>query len=80
MRNREPERLGGLQIDDQMELGHLFERNVARLRSPEDLVDQTYLSPSETTVKVMSSAEALSTAMRNCLNVMLFALLGYVRF
>src|SRR5437867_11718548 len=38
--NREAERLGGLQIDDELELRGLFDRQVGRLGSFEDPVDE----------------------------------------
>src|SRR5262250_2237185 len=38
-RNRQAEGLGGLEVDDQFELGGLFNRKIGGLRSPEDLVD-----------------------------------------
>src|SRR5262249_26959972 len=38
-RNREAERLGGLHVDDKLELGRLFDRQISRLRAFEDLVD-----------------------------------------
>jgi hypothetical protein len=38
-RDRQAEGLGGLQIDDQLELGWLFNRKVGRLGPLEDLVD-----------------------------------------
>jgi hypothetical protein len=34
-------RLRGLQIDDQLELGRLLDRQVGRLRSPEYLVNES---------------------------------------
>ena len=43
----EAERLGGLQVDDQLELGRLLERDVARLRALENLVDETRRAPGQ---------------------------------
>ena len=37
--DRQPERLGGLEIDDQLELRRLLDRQVARLGTPQDPVD-----------------------------------------
>src|SRR5207248_11004618 len=39
LRNREAERLGSLHVDDELELGRLFDRQIGRLRAFEDLVD-----------------------------------------
>jgi len=36
-RDRQPERLGGLQIDDQLELRRLLDRQIGRLGAVEDL-------------------------------------------
>src|SRR4030095_6503376 len=38
LRNRQPERLGGLQIDDQLELGGLLNRKIGGLSALQDLV------------------------------------------
>src|SRR2546423_879341 len=38
LRDREAKRFGGLEIDDQLELRRLLDREVGRLRAPEDLV------------------------------------------
>ena len=38
-RNREAERLGGLHIDDKLELRQLLDREIGRFRALEDLVD-----------------------------------------
>src|SRR6476661_8258013 len=38
-RDRQAEGLGGLEVDDQLELGRLLYREVSRLRALEDLVD-----------------------------------------
>ena len=38
-RDRQPEPLGGGQIDDEIELGRLFNRKLARLGAAQDLVD-----------------------------------------
>src|SRR6516164_4940718 len=38
-RHREPERLGGLHVDDQLELRRHLDRQVAGLFSPEDAID-----------------------------------------
>src|SRR5437867_5093974 len=40
LRDREPERLGGLEVDHELELGRLFHRKLAGLRALEDLVDE----------------------------------------
>jgi hypothetical protein len=37
-RHVEPERLGGRQIDDQVEFGRPLDKNVPRLRPPKNLV------------------------------------------
>ena len=37
--NCQAERLGGLEIDDQLELGRLLDRQVGRLRPSQNLVD-----------------------------------------
>jgi hypothetical protein len=39
LRNRDPQRLGGLQVDRELELGWLLDRQVARLGALQDLVD-----------------------------------------
>jgi len=39
LRNREAESFGGLEVDDQFELGRLLDRKVARLGTLENLVD-----------------------------------------
>jgi hypothetical protein len=44
-RNRQAERARGLQIDDELELGRLLDRQLARLRAFEDLVDVDGGSP-----------------------------------
>jgi len=41
LRNRQPERFGSLEIDHQLELGGLFNREIGRLGAFKDLV---YLS------------------------------------
>jgi len=38
-RNFEAERPGGDQINDEIELGRLFDRDVARLRAAQNLID-----------------------------------------
>jgi hypothetical protein len=38
-RNRQAERLGGLEVDDQLERGRLLDRQVSGLRTFQDLVD-----------------------------------------
>src|SRR5437867_13115446 len=40
LRDREPERLGGLEVDHELELGRLFHRKLTGLRALEDLVDE----------------------------------------
>jgi hypothetical protein len=40
LRRAEAERLGGLQIKDEVELGRLFHRSFGRLRPAQDLVDK----------------------------------------
>src|SRR5262249_14705044 len=40
LRDRQPESLRGLQIDDQLEFGGLFDRKIGGLGALEDLVDQ----------------------------------------
>ena len=37
MRHGEAERLGGLEVDDQLELGRLLDRQIGRLGALEDL-------------------------------------------
>jgi len=39
LRDCQPERLGGRQIDDEIEFGRLLDRDVARLRPAQNLVD-----------------------------------------
>jgi hypothetical protein len=39
LRDREAERLGGLQVDDQFELGWLLRGQVGRLNALEDLIE-----------------------------------------
>src|SRR5712672_1894847 len=39
--DRQAERLGRLQVDHELELGRLLERDVTRLRTLEDLVDES---------------------------------------
>jgi hypothetical protein len=39
LRNRQDERLGGRQVDDEFELGRLLDREVGRLRPAQNLVD-----------------------------------------
>jgi hypothetical protein len=38
-RNREPERFGGLHVDDELELGRLLDRKIPGVRPLEDHVD-----------------------------------------
>src|SRR5215207_6430858 len=38
-RDREPERLGGLEVDDKLELGRLLDREIGGLGTPQDPVD-----------------------------------------
>src|SRR5512143_479410 len=38
-RNRQAERLGGLQVDKQFESGRLLDRKIARVRASQDLID-----------------------------------------
>jgi hypothetical protein len=38
-RHFEPERLGGRQVDGQLELGRLLDREIGGLRPPQNLVD-----------------------------------------
>ena len=40
MRNSKPERLGGLEIDDEIEFGRLLDRDVGGLRPAQNLIDQ----------------------------------------
>src|SRR6516164_4458829 len=44
-RNSEAERLGGGQVDDEIELGRLLDRDVARLCSAQNLVDVVGSAP-----------------------------------
>ena len=39
LRDRQPERLGGLEIDDQLELRRLLDRKIGRLGTLQDSVD-----------------------------------------
>src|SRR5438128_7777104 len=39
LRNRQPERLGGLEVDDQLELGWLLDGEIGGSRALQDLVD-----------------------------------------
>jgi len=39
LRDREAERLGGLEVDDQLELSRLLDGEISRLGTLEDLVD-----------------------------------------
>jgi len=39
LRDVQPQRLGGLEIDDQLELGRLLDGDVTRLGTPENFVD-----------------------------------------
>src|SRR5881628_887952 len=45
LRDGQAERLGGLQIDDQLELRGLLDRQVRRLRALEDFIDQSCRTP-----------------------------------
>src|SRR5215467_5083387 len=45
LRDRQPERLGGLEIDHQLELGRLLDRQIGRFRPLQDPVDQVGLPP-----------------------------------
>src|SRR6202047_1339045 len=45
LRNVEAERFGGRQVDDQLELGRLLDRNVGGLRPLEDLVNKVARAP-----------------------------------
>src|SRR5208283_3366249 len=47
MRNCEAERLGGDEIDDEIELGRLLDRDVGGLRSVENLVDKIAGAPEQ---------------------------------
>ena len=42
---RQPERLGGREIDDKIEFGRLLDRNIARLRPAQNLVDTVGCAP-----------------------------------
>ena len=44
-RNSQGERLGGLEIDDQLELGWLLDREIAGLRTTQNLVDVVCRAP-----------------------------------
>src|SRR5262245_28699667 len=48
-RKREAERLGGREVDHQLELRRLLDRQVGRLRASEDLVDLNCTLPSKIT-------------------------------
>src|SRR6516225_6658198 len=43
----EPERLGGGEIDDEIELGRLLDRDVGRFRSAQNLVDEIGSAPKQ---------------------------------
>src|SRR5262245_33255170 len=47
VRDGEPERLGGHQIDDEVEFGRLFDRNVDRFRPAQNRVDMLGCAPVE---------------------------------
>src|SRR5262245_63931205 len=46
-RDFKPKRLGGGEVDDEIELGWLLDRNFARLRPTQDLVDQVAGAPEQ---------------------------------
>src|SRR6516165_1275478 len=46
-RDREAERLGGLEIDDQLKLGWLLDRDIAGLRPAQNLVDHVGGAPEQ---------------------------------
>src|SRR5262249_37999685 len=45
LRDRQPERLGRGQIDDEIEFGRLLDRDVARLRATQNFIDITSSAP-----------------------------------
>src|SRR6266566_6523488 len=45
LRDREPKRLGGLEVDHQLKLGGLFDRQIARLCSFQNLVHEICSAP-----------------------------------
>src|SRR5260370_24153433 len=45
LRDCQPERLGGLQVDHQLELRRLLDGKVGRLSAPEDSIDVTGRTP-----------------------------------
>src|SRR5258705_9540514 len=45
LRDRQAEGLGGLQVDDQLELCWLLDGQIGGLRTPEDLVDEDRRAP-----------------------------------
>jgi len=47
LRDGEAERLGGFEIDDQLELGGLFDGEIGRLRAPEDFVHLDRSAPEQ---------------------------------
>jgi hypothetical protein len=47
MRNSKPERLGGLEIDDDIELCRLLDRDVGGLRPAQNLIDQLGGAPKQ---------------------------------
>ena len=47
MRNSKPERLGGLEVDDQLEFGRLLDRDVGGLRPAQNLIDQLGSAPKQ---------------------------------
>ena len=47
MRNSKPERLGGLEIDDEIEFGRLLDRDVGGLRPAQNLIDQLGGAPKQ---------------------------------
>src|SRR5438132_7531741 len=47
LRNRQPEGLGGLEIDDQLELRGLLHRKIRRFRAPEDFVHISGRTPGQ---------------------------------
>ena len=43
--DRQPDRFGGCQIDDQIKFGRLLDRDIAGLRSAQNLVNQLGVAP-----------------------------------
>src|SRR5258708_32828605 len=61
LRDREAEGFGGLEVDDQLELRRLLDREIPRLRALEDLVDEESRAPEE--IRVVRAVTDESTSL-----------------